>query len=587
MNKPLKKLLIIALVSTLLYSCKEMKKDNNAAFDTFKGRFVEALWKTYPTWANNLGYHKYDSVLVVPDTASRKKEMKFNKDYEDSLHTFTITDLNTDNQIDYRMIENQIEYAKWGLTDLKQFEWDPSLYNVGDAFALLLTEHYAPLDNRLRSFAHKLPLVTAYYQAARASINKPAMEQTDLAIQQNSGLADIFEKQLPDTLKKSGLSETEKQEILKNSALAVTAIKGYVDWLKNDVVKQIKAGQGRSFRIGKALYDKKFDFELESHYTAEEIYQKALKRKDEVHAEMAKRAKELWPKYFGNTLMPDDRLVLIRKVLDTIASEHANRDSFQADIETLVPKIIDFVNKKDLVFIDPKKPLVIRQTPDYKEGFSVASIDAPGPYDKYANTYYNVGSLKKYDAKGAESFLREYNKYTIQIISIHEAIPGHYVQLMHANQSPDIIKTIFSSGAMVEGWAVYTERMMMEEGYGDNDPALWLMYYKWHLRAVCNTILDYGLQVNNMSEADAMNLMEKEGFQEESEAEGKYRRATLSQAQLCYYFTGFSEIYDLREELKKKLGDKFSLKQFHEKFLSYGSAPVKYIREMMLADNNW
>ena len=134
---------------------------------------------------------------------------------------------------------------------------------------------------------------------------------------------------------------------------------------------------------------------------------------------------------------------------------------------------------------------------------------------------------------------------------------------------------------MVEGWAVYTERMMLENGYGNNADEMWLMYYKWNLRSTCNTILDYGVHVNNLSKEDAINLLVNEAFQQKAEAEGKWKRVSVTQVQLCSYFTGFKEIYDFREELKQKQGGKFNLKQFHEKFLSYGSAPVKYIKELM------
>ena len=217
-------------------------------------------------------------------------------------------------------------------------------------------------------------------------------------------------------------------------------------------------------------------------------------------------------------------------------------------------------------------------------GVAGASISAPGPYDKNGNTYYNVGSLSGWDKEKAESYLREYNHYILQILNIHEAIPGHYTQLVYANQSPSIIKSIFGNGAMIEGWAVYTERMMLENGYGNNEPEMWLMYYKWNLRTTCNTILDYGVHVNNLSKEDALNLLINEAFQQKAEAEGKWKRVSVTQVQLCSYFTGYTEIYDFREELKKKMGDKFNLKQFHEKFLSYGSAPVKYIKMLMLAD---
>ena len=577
---------IIILSTFALLSCQNKSMKNDTSFDNFKSNFIESLWKVYPEWANSEGYHKYDSVLVVPNQQQRDKELAFCKTYLDSVHGFDLKALSASNQIDYHLIENQLQSTVWSINEFKAYQWNPSSYNVGEGFALLLSEKYDPLDQRLHSFNLKLTHVPEYYKTAEQNISNPTIVHTDLAIQQNEGSIDIFEKDLRDSLAKSHLPDAEKQEIKTKAIAAVAAINQYVSWLKNDIRTKLNEQTARSFRIGKELYDKKFAFDLQSSYTPEWIYAKALVRKDEIHAEMAKLAIQLWPKYFGNAAMPDNRLVLIRKVLDTIATHHVVRDSFQAAVEKQLPELIAFINKKDLIFIDPKKPLIVRQTPAYMEGFSVASINAPGPYDKEANTYYNVGSLKNKTPEQAESHLREYNRYTMQIINMHEAIPGHYTQLVYANQSPSLVRSIFQNGNMVEGWAVYCERMMLEEGYGDNSPELWLMYYKWHLRSVCNTLLDYGLQVKNLTEADAMRLMVDEGFQEQAEATGKMRRAELSQVQLCSYFTGFSEIYDFREEVKKKEGPAFNLKVFHEKFLSYGSAPVKYIKELMEGEGN-
>lgn len=181
----------------------------------------------------------------------------------------------------------------------------------------------------------------------------------------------------------------------------------------------------------------------------------------------------------------------------------------------------------------------------------------------------------------AESYLREYNHWILQVLNIHEAIPGHYTQLVYSNESPSLVKSLFGNGAMVEGWAVYAERMMLEQGYGNFEPEMWLMYYKWNLRVICNTILDYSIQVKGMTEEQAIKLMIEEAFQQQAEAEGKWRRATLSQVQLTSYYAGYREIYDLREELKQQQGKAFDLKRFHESFLSYGSAPVKYISQLM------
>ncbi len=279
-------------------------------------------------------------------------------------------------------------------------------------------------------------------------------------------------------------------------------------------------------------------------------------------------------------------------LINEIAKTHVSREKFQSEIEREIPILTNFVKTKNLLYMDPSKPLVVRKEPEWMAGVAGASISAPGPYDKNGDTFYNVGSLAAYSPEEAESYLREYNKYILQILNIHEAIPGHYAQLIYSNQSPSIIKSIFGNGAMVEGWAVYSEKMMLEEGWAKNteingqveEDEMWLMYNKWHLRVVCNTILDYSIHNLNMTKEAGLNLLMNEAFQEKSEAEGKWRRATLSQVQLCSYFAGFSEIYALREEIKKIEKDKFDLKKFHEKFLSYGSAPVSEIKKLMLSN---
>ena len=392
----------------------------------------------------------------------------------------------------------------------------------------------------------------------------------------------VFETDLPSALKNAKLSDEEKSQLTERSKAAVAAIKDYADYLKN-----MKNDHPRSFRLGADLYKKKFEYEIQSGYTADEILAKAIAHKNELHQKMAELTIKMWPKYFAGKPMPNDTLVMIRQMIDVLSLIHVQPDSFQVAIEHQLPVLIDFIKKKDLIYIDPSKPLVVRKEPDYMAGVAGASISAPGPYDKKGNTYYNVGSLSGWDKDRAESYLREYNQYILQILNIHEAIPGHYTQLVYANQSPSLIKSLLGASSMIEGWAVYTERMMLEEGYGNNEPEMWLMYYKWNLRSTCNFILDNSVHTKNMSKEEAMNLLMNEAFQQKTEAENKWRRVSLTQVQLCCYFTGYTEIYDFREEMKKELGDKFKLKDFHEKFLSFGSAPVKYIKALMLAERKF
>lgn len=557
----------------------------DSRFDAFKEHFVLAMWEVYPAWASSVGYHKYDDVLVVPDARARERELAFCRASMDSLMRYRLADLSDANKTDYYLISNHVQSAMWSITTQRAYEWDPSAYNVSSGFAEMLGNDYAPLDERLRNFRKKLAGVPAYYEAARKNIRNPTKEHTDLAIEQNLGGISVFEADLEEALGKSKLADADKNAMRNEAKAAVKAIRGYTEWLRS-----MPNPAPRSFRLGKDMYAKKFALEMQSRYTADEIYKKAISHKEELHEKMYEITRQLWPRYLRGKEMPGDKLVAIRQMIDALSVKHTDPAKFQESIERQIPELIAFVIRKDLIHMDPTKPLVVRKEPAYMAGVAGASINSPGPYDKNGNTYYNVGGLEGWDAAKAESYLREYNHYIMPILNIHEAIPGHYTQLIYANQSPSIVKSILGNNAMIEGWAVYTERMMLENGYDvdkgpmstEASPEMWLMYYKWNMRSTCNTILDYSVHTQDMTKEQAMHLLVDEAFQQAAEAEGKWKRVSVTQVQLCCYFTGYTEIYELREEIKGRRKDGFNLKKFHEQFLSYGSAPVKYIRQLMV-----
>jgi len=576
------KFVLCIFVSAALVSCKTEPKETTSAddlFNQYKESFIEDLWRHDPVRASSAGYHKYDSVLIIPDKSSLETVISFVKNHLDELKRIDENALSVNNRIDYLMIRDELNLLAWNVKSYKAFEWDPAMYNVTGSFAEMLNGKYESLENRLHNFYIRMKFVPAYYDAAKANIKNPTLEHTQLAIDQNLGGVTVFEGDLKSALDTAKLDEEEKKQILARAQSCADAVKGYADWLK-----KLENKQPRTFRLGKKLHSEKFDLEILSSYTVDSIYNIAVEHKKDLHKKMITLAHDLWPKYMGNTARPTDSLKLIRAVIDKISLKHVARDSFQLSIEKQIPELTEFVKQKDLIYLDPSKPLVVRKEPAYMAGVAGASISAPGPYDKNADTYYNVGSLNGWSADRAESYLREYNHYALQILNIHEAIPGHYAQLVYSNQSPSIIKSLLGNSAMVEGWAVYTEIMMLENGYGNNSGEMWLMYYKWNLRVTCNTILDISVHTRDMSKEDAMHLLVDEAFQQQAEAEGKWRRVSLTQVQLCSYFTGFWEIYEFREELKKAMGEKFNLKEFHEKFLSYGSAPVKYIKQIYVND---
>jgi len=569
-------LLFILCCLGVLVNTEAAPENLNKYFDTFKNGFINDMWKMYPDWATNNGYHKYDGELIIPNDKDRALQNAFSKKYLDSLKTFTYASLDNNNKTDYHLIQNFLQSTVWALGTAKEFQWNPSIYNVSTSFAYIVNENYQPLDQRLLSIYKKLQNVPAFYAAAKANINHPAKELKELAIQQNEGGLSVFENDLKDSVAASALDDAKKAAIIKRNDAAIAAVKSFTAWLK-----AFPDAGGRSFRLGKKLYDQQFAFDVQSKYTVDELYNAAVYRKTYLLTQMEEKANLLWSKYFGTEEKPADRLVMIKSVIDTISTEHVQPADFRTSIEAQLPRLEAFIKEKNLVEMDATKPLKVRDEPGYMAGVAGASVSAPGPYEKNVKTYYNVGSLDGWSAEKAESYLREYNKYTLQILNIHEAIPGHYVQLVYSNKVPSIVKSVLSNGSMIEGWAVFSELMMMENGY-DESPEMWLMYYKWNLRSVCNTILDISVHTKNMSKQDAMDLLVRQAFQQQTEAEGKWKRVSVTHVQLTSYFNGFYEILKLREAYKKKMGKAYSVKKFNETFLSFGSAPVKYIREMML-----
>ena len=555
----------------------------DARFDGFKNRLILDLWQLNPDFAASQGFHKYDSLLVVPDAAQRQREAAFVARGLAGLGGFGQDSLSASNRIDWKLLQNALVSARWQADTLREWQWNPATYNLGASVGDLLAGRYYPLERRLRNISDKIAGVQAYYQAAEANINSsvPTREHTELAVQQNEGGLAVLGPALADSIRRSSLSAAEKQLLTQRVAAAQTAIDGYIGFLR----KRLPMGpQYRSFRIGKALFDRKFALDIQSRYSADEVYQLAQAHRAALLHDMGHRAARLFPKYCPGHPMPADTLRLIREVINQLTLKHAPREGFVEAVKRQLPTLAGFVNAHHLLTQDPSKPLVVRETPLYMRGGGAgASVSAPGPYDTAANTYYNVEPLPaSLSAEAAESYLREYNDYTLQILNIHEAIPGHYTQLVYANRSPSLVKSIFGNGAMVEGWAVYAERMMLESGYGGNSDELWLLWDKWNMRSTLNAIIDNQIQTRNASEADVKALLTGEGFQEQAEADGKWHRATLSEVQLSSYFTGYTEIMALRQEVKAKEGNQFSLQRFNEQFLSYGSAPVKYIRALLL-----
>ncbi|OFA05538.1 DUF885 domain-containing protein [Duganella sp. HH101] len=555
------------------------ERRQDRSFDGQSSQFLNALWRIDSESAIYAGKYDTAATLSIPDKAGQARELAFIDEWKQRFGAINASQLSAKQRTDLALLINKLDSDRFRLTTLKEYEWNPASYNVAGPIDLILNTEYAAQPQRLRTLLKRISGIPAYYEAARANIVNPTREHTRLAIAQAPGVQTLL-TDVDKAAQASILTPVEKQLFTQRVNAALTAVDSYVAFL-TEMDKQMDANGRRSFRLGKELYEKKFAFDIQSGSSAEQTYQKALAAREELLANMDRISDELWEKTMGVAVKPADRFAKIGKVIDKLSERHVKREDFFAEIRRQVPVLQDWVISHNLLTLDPKKQLEVRATPAYQAGVAGASIDAPGPYRPQDRTYYNVTPLDGATAEAAESSLREYNHWILQILNIHEAIPGHYAQLVYANKSPSIVKSIFGNGAMVEGWAVYGERMMLESGYGDNAPEMWLMYSKWNLRSVTNTILDYSVHVLGMTEEQAIDLLTRQAFQTRSEAVEKWHRVQVSSVQLTSYFSGYSEIMELREQRKQQLGAKFNLKEFHEQFLSYGSAPVRVIKGLM------
>ena len=298
-------------------------------------------------------------------------------------------------------------------------------------------------------------------------------------------------------------------------------------------------------------------------------------------------AKSVYKEKHPYTAFPDIpneayKQAIIRAALEEAYRKLPPRDGIVDIARQNLQQATEFVIEKDLVTV-PDDPIDIIIMPEFQRGVYIAYLDAPGPLDKGQKTFYSVAPLPEdWTEAQVESFLREYNLYSIQDLTFHEGVPGHYLQLALSNRYPSSLRGVLSSGPFIEGWAVYAERIIIDAGYLDNDPLMRLINLKWYLRTVTNAIIDSAIHVDGMSRDEAMQLMIEGGFQEEREAAGKWVRAQLTSTQLSTYFVGYQEHIELRRAVEAAWGEDFTLRRYHDQALSYGSPPVKFVRALIL-----
>lgn len=555
-------------------------------------RFAELSKKALDTWmqlspvsATQIGDHRFDTELDDVSAAGQQKRLETSKALLADLEKIDVSKLGRENQVDAAILRNQLQSDIWSNETLQSWQWDPQVYSglAGSAIYSLMAREFAPLPERLASATARIEKIPQIFAAARANLDPARVPKihAETVARQNRGILSLVDTFITPNI---GQLDAEGQQRLHAALESLkAAVAEQQSWLDSTLVPNAKG----EFRIGAERYDQKLRFSLNSSLSRTQIGERARAELARVRKDMYGIAQRVLKDRPGAPDMPAQptdaqQQAAIEAALELAYADKPARDKVVEDARAALDHSTAFVREHDLMTL-PDAPLDIILMPEFQRGVAVAYCDSPGPLDKHLKTFYAVSPIPAdWNDRQVDSFLREYNSRMIHLLSIHEGTPGHYLEGWHSGKFPSTLRAVLRSGLFAEGWAVYTERMMQEQGYLDNDPLFHLVQLKFYLRTIANAILDQGVHVDNWSREQAMHLMTHDTFQQESEAAGKWVRAQLTSAQLPTYFVGAQEHFDTRKAVQEQQGDTFNLKAYHDRILSYGAPPVRFARQLML-----
>jgi uncharacterized protein (DUF885 family) len=555
--------------------------NGNAVLESFFRDYLEAAFRLEPMMATRLGEHRFDDELDDLSQPARNAILNHDRAALAELgQKVNFANLSRDGQIDYGIFRQHLERNIWLSETFHPFEDDPRVYGsyITESVYLLLTQSSLPKEVNLKNALARMAKIPRAIDIARSTIKNPVRVKVETAIRQAEGAIGFYSSEL---FQLAGQKPNHDELSLKAERI-VASLNRHVAYLKNEVLPHAVD----EWRIGPSRYAKKLELELDAGLSADLVLAEAEREAARVESEMALVARQMWGTVFPGKPLPIDdpqpRRMMIQQVLDDVASHHGTADSLVADVQGTVGEIKTFITTHKIIsLIEPDRCRIVLM-PEFLRGNSVAYLNPAPPLDIRGSSEYAISPPPRdWSKERAESYLREYNRSMLKILTVHEAYPGHYVQLEYSNRCPSLIRRVLSSGTFAEGWAVYTEQMMLDQGFGQDDLGLRLQQLKFYLRAVVNAILDHRMHAGTMSDAEAMDLLVGRAFQTEGEAVGKIIRAKQTSCQLSTYFVGRTAFYRLRQQIQRALGDQFDLARYHEAVLSHGTIPVKYLPELV------
>jgi uncharacterized protein (DUF885 family) len=563
------------------------RRNSSNDFSKLSEEFVYTTLAFSPSSATATGLHQYnnqnlDDMLDDVSPAAQDRQRKYYEDFRQRLAALKSDDLSAEDRADLTIMQDQISLALLDLNEIHSSLHNPTGYieTLGNALFNPYILEYAPKPARLRNVIARLEKVPLFLDQASANLQSSPDIWTRVAIEENDGNIALVDKTI-----RADIPADLQEAYTKAADAALAAMRKFQGYLK----KNLAARNNADWRLGRDLYQKKFRYTLETGAEPENVLANAEGELKKVRAEMMELAlplhRTMFPKHGDHSELTGDakQNKVIGEVLDKIAERHSTRESYMEDARNDLGETRALVEEKHLLSLPSRANLQVIATPEFMRGIYSVGGFAPAPaLEPQLGAFYWVTPIPAdWPKERVESKLREYNFYGLKLLTIHEAMPGHYVQLEIANdvqpKSRRILRAVFGNVPYVEGYAHYATKMMIEEGYLNHSPELALSFDKLDLRSIANSILDIRLQMLNMTEQEALDLMQKQTFQEHEEATGKFQRAQLSSAQLPTYFVGSRAWLKTREDYKQAKGSSYTLSGFNDKALAQGAVPMSVL----------
>ena len=545
----------------------------SAPFAALVDQYLTESEQRDPLFADSIGIHTYDDRLPDLSPQGQQATYRWETQWRARFAAIDESTLNSGERADRSTLIDGIDADLLEAKTVRPYATDPSIYTdaIGGAVYQLTSRQYAPLEQRLRAVANRLVLVPALVRAAEASLSHPTRVSADLAVQQNQGNIDLYQNDLP-ALAKSASPQTQAL-LEQNLPAAIASLKDLQTFLSGPLLARADGNP----RVGAAVFDAELRLVDGTDTPRDELVGRARADFAATRDEMLRLAgpfyKTLLQKDPPTKARTHEELVdaVVRPVLDRLADHHTTRDQVFTAAKADVAGLMAFLRADPVVPLPDPDTLHVMPTPEFEAGFAGASLDSPGPFTPLAGSYYYIDQIPStWTPARVESYLREYNDYEMQILSLHEAVPGHYVQFRYNALTPSLVRRVWPNGSFVEGWAVYTESMMLDAGYGNADPALRLFQLKWRLREYANAIVDAEYHAGALTKEECSQQL-REAFQEDSEIEIKWHRLQLSHDQLSSYFVGLDAIEQARRSYPGGVA------QFNRALLDMGSVEPRFI----------